>query len=172
LIIYTESRVTNAIDDVAAHPDDYHTPLPCETRTYELTGFKPENNAARFSFDEWTRDGFALPTSATEIPYEQTADHTAPQTRLIEHVRTLYRKDDLTAPLPLGDVEPLAVPGESYKLAFTPGLLAEVFQRNGQALLPNPADVLGGQGPDRGGYVDLDGNGHWWIPSGRLFYSL
>ena len=33
------------------------------------------------------------------------------------------------------------------------------------------ADVLGGQGADRGGYVDLDGNDHWWIPSGRVFLS-
>ena len=30
---------------------------------------------------------------------------------------------------------------------------------------------MGGQGADRGGYVDLDGNGHWWIPSGRMFHS-
>ncbi|MCP4377089.1 MAG: hypothetical protein GY794_13035, partial [bacterium] len=60
LITYTENRVTNVIET----DDDYRTPLPCETRTYELTGFKPENNAARFSFDEWTRNNFALPTSA------------------------------------------------------------------------------------------------------------
>ena len=112
------------------------------------------------------RDGFALLASAAEIPYEQTADHITTQKRLIEHVRTLYRPDDLgvaqndpLALLPLGTLQPLALPGESYKLAFTPGLLAEVFQRNGQALLPNPADVLGGPGADRGGYVDLDGNG-------------
>ncbi len=86
-------------------------------------------------------------------------------------MRTLYRKDDLTALLNLEKLESLALHGESYKLAFTPGLLAQVFKRNGQALLPNPADVLGGQGADRGGYVDLDGNGHWWIPSGRVFLS-
>ena len=157
--------------------------MPCETRTYELTGIKPENNAARFSFDEWARNGFALPASATEIPYEQTADNVSKQKRLIEHVRTLYRKDDLTALLPLGEVEPLALPGESYKLAFTPGLLAQVFQRDGQALLPNPAIILGGQGADRGGYVvsqDLKASGdfpntdpddHWWIPAGRAFLS-
>ena len=177
LITYTENRVTNAI----AEDDAYRTPLPCETRTYELTGFEPENSAARFSFDEWTRDGFALPVSATEIPYEQTADHVSKQKRLIEHVRTLYRKDDLTALLPLGEIEPLALPGESYKLAFTPGLLVQVFQQGGQPLLPNPADVLGGPGADRGGYVvsqdlkaagafpNTDPDDHWWIPAGGPF---
>jgi len=167
LVTYTENRVTHAIND----PDDYRTPLAAETRTYELTGFKPENNAARFSFDEWTRNGFALLASATEIPYEQTADNISKQKRLIEQVRTLYRRNNLTGLLPLGQLESLALPGESYQLAFTPGLLAQVFQRNGQALLPNPVAVLGGQGADLGGYVDLDGDGRWWIPSGRTFYS-
>lgn len=190
LITYTENQVTNAIKDTVTYPDgsvvtyldDYRTPLPCEARTYELTGFAPENNAARFSFEEWTRNSFALVVSAVEIPYEQTADHVSKQKRPIEYVRTLYRKDDLTAFLPLGWIEPLALTGEGYKLAFTPGLLTKVFQRPldvvqpagalpPENLLPNPANFLGGQGTNRGGYVDLDNNGHWWIPSGRVFYS-
>jgi len=179
LVTYTENRVTIALDTA----DDYRTPLAAETRTYELTGFKPENNAARFSFDEWTRNGFALLASATEIPYEQTADNVSKQKRLIEHVRTLYRKNDLSGLLAPGQLESLALPGESYKLAFTPGLLSQAFHRNGQALLPNPAAVLGGQGADLGGYLqsqslkadgrfpNTDPDDHWWIPSGRIFFS-
>src|SRR5205085_2313860 len=99
------------------------------------------------------------------------------QRRLIEHVRTLYRPDDFgeaqadpLALLPLEMVEALALPGESYKLAFTPGLLAQVYQRPRDAvqplgappaenLLPDPAAVLGGQGAERGGYVELDNDG-------------
>ena len=174
LVTYTEDNFTNAIDDVLQHPDDYRAPLSAETRTYELIGFKPENNAARFGFDEWTRDGFALLTSAAEIPYEQTADHATERKRLIEHVRTLYRKDDLTAFLPLNDVEPLALPGESFRLALTPGLLAHVFERKqtGQPdedLLPDPAPLLEGGGMDQGGYVAWDGG--WWLPSGRTFFA-
>ena len=170
LINYTENRVTNTIDAVNVF-DNYRTPLPAEVRSYELTGFKPQNNGVRFSFDEWTRNDFTVLLSAAQIPYEQQADHSSQQKRLIEHVRTLYRKDDLTVLLPLGEVELLALPGESYQLAFTPGLLAQVFRRDGQPLLSNPADVLGGQGTDRGGYVDLDADGHCWIPSGRVFLS-
>ena len=64
----------------------------------------------------------------------------------------------------------MALPGESYKLAFTPGLLDQIYSATGRSSLPaNPADVLAGGGPDRGGYVDLDGDGHWWIPSGKVF---
>lgn len=183
LITYTENRVTNAIDDIGAYPDDYRLPLLCETRTYELTGFRPEHDAARFSFGEWTRDAFALPASAKEIPYEETANKATNQKRLIEHVRTLFRKDDLTALSPLGEVEPMALPGESYKLTFTPGLLAKVFRRDDENRLPEPGEILGGPGPDRGGYVasqnlksagvfpNTDPDEHWWTPSGRIFLS-
>jgi RHS repeat-associated protein len=178
LITYTESDHTKAIDQ----PDAYRTPLPCDVRTYELTGFVP---VGRFGFDEWVANGFSRLQLTPEIPYEQTADPTQQQKqkRLIEQVRTLYRTDDLTSLLPLGQVEPLALPGESYKLAFTPGLLAQVFQRNGQPLLPIAADVLGGQSADRGGYLpsqrlkadgwfpNTDPDDHWWIPSGRMFFD-
>jgi YD repeat-containing protein len=184
LITYTENRV--AIDPltyIIDTTDNCRTPLPCETKTYELTGFKPENNAARFSFEELTRNEFALPTLATEIQYEQQADNVSQQKRLIEHVRTLYRKADLTALLPLGEVDQLALPGENYRLAFTLGLLSQVFQRDGQSLLPDPAAVLGGQAGNQGGYLQSqalkadgrfpasDSDDHWWIPSGRSFFT-
>lgn len=98
------------------------------------------------------------------------------QIRPIEQVRTFYRKDSLDGRFPLGEIEPLALPFESYKLAFTPGLLASVYQPElgsnpSENLLPDPEDLLGGQKGDQGGYVDLDDDGHWWIPSGRIFYS-
>src|SRR5262249_35697506 len=115
--------------------------------------------------------------------------------RLIEHVRTLYRPDDCgvaqndpLALLPLRRLEKLALPGESYKLAFTPGLIVQVFQRPHQgqpteSLLPDPAGVLGGQAGNRGGYLQSqalkadgrfparDADDYWWIPSGQSFYS-
>ena len=77
----------------------------------------------------------------------------APSSRL----RTLYRRDDLSGLLPLGELQSLALPGESYKLAFTPGLLDAGLpapQRSAdRALLPDPAAVLGGQAGDQGGYL-------------------
>ena len=169
--IYTENRVTNAIEDA----DDYRTPLPCKSRTYELTGLTLPSGQNRFTLAEMLTAG----TGAASIDYEQSPAEGVLQKRLIEHEQTLYRPDDLgtaqndpLALLPLGTVEPLALPGESYKLAFTPGLLDQIYVRSGQKVLPaNPANVLEGGGADRGGYVDLDGNGHWWIPAGRIFHS-
>jgi hypothetical protein len=161
LIPYTENRYTNGIDDPLLDLDNYRTPLPCETRAYELTGFKPEGGALRFSFEEWVEHGFALLQSAVDIPYEAQADVTTTQKRLIEHVRTRYRKNDLTDLLPLGVIESLALPGETYKLAFSPGLLTQVYgNRVTEAMLAVD-----------GGYVHSEGEATWWIPSGRVFYS-
>ena len=173
LITYTESSVTNSIDD----PDAYRTPLPSEVRTYELhadpntEGYTPTGENGFFQFDNFVQNV----SSDGEIPYEEalTGDKTR---RLIECVRTLYRNDDLSGLLPLGDLQPLALPGQTYKLAITPGLLAKFYKRKLGAkpeenLLPDPALVLGGKGDDQGGYIDLDANGRWWIPSGQIFYS-
>lgn len=174
LITYTENVVTNAIDDSiknsdgsVRYPHQYRAPLPCETKTYELTGFKPKNKLDRFSFKKWTQDGFALANSAAEIQYEQTADDLTRQKRLIEHVRTLYRKDDLTTLLPLGELEPLALPGESYQLAFTPELARKIYVDSGKLSQAELNLVLAKEG----GYVHTGGDNGWWIPSGRMFYS-
>ncbi|WP_206070408.1 SpvB/TcaC N-terminal domain-containing protein [Nodosilinea sp. P-1105] len=182
-VTYAEHRFTNAIES-AAH---YRTPLPCETRTYELTGFSPTEAADRFQFSDFVQPGsdnpeVLIPIFDSELNYEESPT-SGRQRRSIAQVRSLYRPNDFGAAqnnplslLPLGQLESLALPGESYQLAFTPGLIAQVFQRSqpgqpSENLLPNPAEVLGGPGADQGGYVDLDGDDRWWMPSGRLFYS-
>ena len=109
---------------------------------------------------------FAAVNSAEDIKYENTANGSKGQKRLIECVCTLYRKNDLTGLLPLGRIQSLALPGESYKRAFTPGLLNTVFSSK---LTPDTIDsVL----MNEGGYVHFSGGQNWWIPSGQIFYSL
>ncbi|HEY5741129.1 MAG TPA: SpvB/TcaC N-terminal domain-containing protein, partial [Terrimicrobiaceae bacterium] len=187
------NRFTNRDDDV----EWYRTGLLVEALTYEIV--KPPSGAKRI---EWQAmhdllralvpAGRGEPALPYTIPYEQwnwreiwnaqtepggliSGQPVYTRLRLIERVRTLFRNDDLTAFSPFGEVQSLALPGETYKLAFTPGLLAMVYRRKQDGLeenlLPSASQVLGGTGPDGAGYVDLDGNGHWWIPSGRIFYS-
>jgi RHS repeat-associated protein len=208
-ITYTENAVTNAIADPADH---YRTPLPAESRTYELRKPQQEESTGGFTkfyrFDDLRRYVGQAADGSHDIPYEDFVFARAQQAaaihpaeadkyfrRLIEHVRTLYRPDDCGATqndplalLALEKLEELALPGESYKLAFTPGLLDKVFQRphRGQPdepLLSDPSAVLGGQAGNRGGYLQSqvlkadgrfpasDADDHWWIPSGRSFYS-
>ncbi|WPD23164.1 MAG: SpvB/TcaC N-terminal domain-containing protein [Candidatus Electrothrix scaldis] len=167
LITLTENDVTNSVDEA----DDYRAPLASEVRTFELTGLR-QKNGKRFQLGDFiTLPGQEPPPVLEEIAYQTAPDPAKPQKRLIERVRTLYRRNDLSGLLPLGRLESLALPGESYKLASTSELLAKVFQRDGQQLLTDPAAVLTGKGADQGGYVDLDNDDRWWIPAGRIFFS-
>ncbi len=181
LITYTESDYTNPI----LTDNAYRSRLPADVRTYELTGYTQSSTAGRFQSSDLVKPsvtGFSL-VFDSEIHYEASPT-TGRQRRLIEQVRTLYRSDDLQSALPLGTLESLALPSDSYKLALTPGLMATIYQRPhaGQpteTLLPDPASML----KDKGGYVQTgdqqaaglfpasDPAGEWWISSGQIFYS-
>lgn len=159
LITFSESRFTNTIDD----ENSYRTPLPCEMRTYELTGLSPSTGTSPFMLDELLlRAG-----EAQEIPYE-AGPSGALEKRLIEHVKTFYRPNDLglslndsLALLPLGQIETHALPGESYKLALTPGLVSQIFGTKATDSMLQT----------EGRYVHSDGDASWWIRSGRVFFS-
>jgi RHS repeat-associated protein len=171
LATLTENRYTNAVRE----PGAYRNPLPAETRTYELLKLKPRadrfGTTNLFRFGELAKRVKEASDGRHDLPYEDVDGAGArgdfPWRRIVQKSRTLYRADKLDRLLPLGRLEALALPGESYKLAFTPGLLREVYRRGKENLLPDPAAVLGSEC----GYVDLDGDGHWWVPSGRLFYA-
>ena len=137
--------------------DDYRTPLTCESQSYELTGLVGQAGQIRFSLDHIR----AATGAASEIPYEATATHAVLQKRLIEHEKIFYRRNDLSAAMAPGHIESLALPFETYRLAFTPGLVSHVYgARVTDSMLAND-----------GGYVHSDGDSNWWIPSGRQFYS-
>ncbi len=173
-VTYTENRYTKPIAGAA---DAYRAPLPAETRTYELLNVSPAAGAPAapgvspvtvlFRFAELAQKVDAAADGAHDVPYHDvgTPPGEHPARRLIEHVRTFYRKDNLNGPLPLYDLEPMALAYEDYKLASTPLLIAQ----NYDGRVDDP--LLAGAG----GYVhsegDSEGDADWWIPSGRTFYS-
>jgi len=181
LSTYEENEYTNAVDS-----DDVHrTPLLTQSCSYQLLQAQPASNVQGvtnlFAFDEMQTTLAGLDGGLYDIPYEDlTPTGLTPgqaYRRQIAEKRVYYRPDDMGAAaanaralLPLGQLESLALPGCTYQLAFTPGLLTQVFERNGTALLPTPAAVLASTAADGGAYVDLDSNGQWWIPSGRIYY--
>jgi RHS repeat-associated protein len=183
LITYTENHYTNPV----LLDDAYRTPLQSETHVFEVLKFEPYppglmGITALFTFDKLQElvETVDFSQGNWDIPYEDVTHTQAtdnhPYRRPIKHVRTLYRSNQLDTLLKLGSVESLALPGETYKLAFTRGLIAGVYQRErtGQTpenLIPSASAVLGSQTSDGGGYVDLDVNGNWCVPSGRIFYS-
>ena len=170
LITFTVNRFINSPDN----QDWYRAGLPAETQTYEIVN-PPElavsaTSVELFKFESFrnlTENLFPLnknePDTSKTLSYEKWNWRKDPNTpaetrlRLIERVRTLYRRNDLAGLLPLDQVDSLALPGETYKLAFTPGLLKSVYQResDGQApenLIPIPSAVLGSKKSD-GGWV-------------------
>ncbi len=153
LITYSESAFTNAVEAA----DAYRTPMVCESRTFELTGLAPTAGENRYSLSEM----LDAATGAETIAYDQSPSAGLRQKRLLEHARTLFRRDDLAGALPLGKVESRGLPFETYTLAFTPGLVNGVFGgRVADAMLET-----------EGGFVHSEGESTWWIPSGRVFHS-
>ncbi|BCL79065.1 SpvB and TcdB_toxin_midC domain-containing protein [Ktedonobacteria bacterium brp13] len=187
LITYTENRYTNPIQE----GDTYRTPLLCETRTYEMYHVTPDAQQPLvtnlFRFNEMQRKVVAASDGHHDLPYEDISGSSActkePHRRLIEHTRALYRRDDLSGPLPLGKVETMALPFTSYRQAFTSGLLAGVYrrERNGgvEDLLPDLVGMLGNEGryihsneyKAAGWFPHDDPDDTWWTFSGRVFYS-
>lgn len=186
LVTYSENVFARLPDNLPDLDDNYRVPLPCETRTYELTGYGSVPDAVRLTIGDFVQenaDGTASLIFDKDCNCEDTpgADK---ERRLFEHSRTLFRPDDLgvaagdaKTSMAFGTMGARAIPAETYKLAFTGDLLNKVFsrRRSGQPdenLLPDPpASLLSDKGPSGGGYVDLDGNGNWWVPSGRIYYS-
>lgn len=153
LITYTENDFTNAVDGT----DDYRTPQISAMRSFEITGLSVPPGQIRFTLDEM----LIATAGAVTISYETAPTNGVLQKRLIEHVRTIYRRNDLDGPLALGQLESLALPHQVYKQAFTPGLLTSVFG----------ARVTDSILADEGHYVHSEGDANWWIASGEIFYS-
>ena len=152
LMTCSEKFYTNPIED----DDHYRTPLLSEVLNYELTGLALAPDQERFSFDQMLE----AVQAAVRIDYHQTAADGLHK-RTLENTRSLYRRNDLTGALPLGELASLAIPFESYQLAFTPDHLTAVFaDRINDAMLD-----------DEGAYVHSEGDSNWWIPSGRVFYA-
>jgi RHS repeat-associated protein len=151
LATLTENSYTNFVD----LPDAYRARMQAESRTWQLTGLQPTPGAA-LSFAEVR----AAATTAAPLSFEQRPDGGL-QKRLIGQQRTLYRRDDLTGPLPLGRLEALALPYENRHLAFTAGLLVQIY---GDKISPRMLE-------EQGSYRHEESDDSWWGPSARLYYS-
>jgi hypothetical protein len=155
LMTYSENFLTDLLSTTNA----YRTPLSAEKRIYEITGCLPNDALGRFDTATFTADHFSLIKSLAEIPFEQPPNTSLATKRLTQCTRLLYRSNDLTRLLPLGQVETLALPGESYQLSLTDGLLKTVFKSTSNTVIDlSPSSTLAGCQNYKGGYIDLDNN--------------
>jgi RHS repeat-associated protein len=151
-VTYSLNRYTNDIDT----DDDYRLRLPAEAMTYEVKGVVPSGELYSI------RDFEQVLPQASEATYHQfdlEPEAGAAQIRLIEHVRTVYRSDNLRDALDLYELNALGLPHESWQLAYTPELVDHLF---------------GGKVDDalmqEGRFASMAGAEGWWVRSGTMQY--
>lgn len=186
-IAYSENHFTNAVlppheleppDSVTTGElDHYHLPLPSEVRSYELTGLELQasnNNYVTLQQLQALQLSTKYQTTGTEVQhldYEQTANQTLLQKRIIEWARVLYFNHDLQTSSELGVLNELALPYETYKLALTDTLIDAIL---GDKITPTIRTDL--QDQQKSGYLstdeltasfaDLADSNQYWIRSG------
>lgn len=156
-ITFTSNSFTK---DIIA-PDNYYLRKNWQTQTYELTGFTPGGGQSVFSITDFK----GIVDSIPEIPFEQAANNLSPQKRLTAHVKTIFYNKALTAPLPAGLMDIRSFPYQSYQLAYTPGLLQDLFVPDAFSL----PFVVGDVDLQAAGFISDLAN--WWIPSGIIQYG-
>jgi RHS repeat-associated protein len=164
-VTFTVRTPTNPVST----PDAYRVPAVAETRTYQLLAPDPAGGA-RFAPEALRALIQAASDGAHDLPYHDLAGAGAaggaPFRRLIEAERTLFRRNDLTGPLPLGTLESLALPGGSHRLALTAELATVRLVDPGRLPAAELAPALA-----EGGYLHSEGDPGWWVPSSQVGYS-
>ncbi len=188
-LAYTETLFTGELP-IADRTDNHRLPAPCEVRTYELTDVDVPPGTRYY-----TRDGLrafalnpALDTQATRtvtaLAYQQQPPDRAAHKRLIEHTLTRYRRDDLSGPLGAGQLSRLGLAYETYRLALTDSLLADVLTGTpvSDDLVAEARSTLGTSAARPGFFVSgyLDGAAlfeaagaeqTWWLRSGAAGFQ-
>jgi RHS repeat-associated protein len=170
IVLYTEQSFTNAIDT----PDVHLVPQPAGTTNFQIHGVAPSNANDFFTPSDFgtkiALDNFKFRT----LPLKDYADDTSTQgLRLLGGKQMRYRSDDLSQLLSFRKIESLAIPAQSYNLAITPDIFSSCYQSNKDSPLLQEATLLSQKGPGDGGYIDLNSDQSFWIPSGtKQFISI
>jgi len=148
IVSYMQNEFTRDV----VNEEAYRLRLPAVTKTFELKGIA--KSGVLYSI----RDFENVLAVANEVPYHlvnSEASGGIPQKRSIEQLRITYRSNNLINELPLGEMESLAMPYESFQLAFTPELLTDIYgtKVNEDFLIENK-------------FIHSEGDHNWWIRSG------
>ena len=167
----SEMSYTNMIDTTAA----YVLPTIAESSSYEIinimtaaTNRDPDSRwigieAVRRAVKTLSSGEFDVPFENIAGPYPFT---TRPCRRMIKRRKCLFKKDDLSGPLPLGVIEPMMLPWKNHDLAFTDEQVSTYVQ-SGKSNLVETETLIRSEGA----YLRFPGERGWWSDSGQAFYS-
>jgi RHS repeat-associated protein len=163
-VTYTVRRYTNDVLLDSA----YRLRVPCEAQTFELTGVHP---AASCFTPEEIRSLFL---GAAPLPFESAPHVGLTEKRLFRHERSLFSKNaDVNQPLALGLLDPLGLPYENYRLAFTPTLLVALYAgRVDDTMLAEGKYIKSDDYKTLGLFPPSDLTGFWWGRSGTVQYPV
>ncbi|KAL6854889.1 hypothetical protein ACO1O0_006024 [Amphichorda felina] len=119
--------------------------------------------AARQAAAELTLGEFDIPFDNFDGPYPSK---TRLYRRMAKKSRSIYRRDDLTGPLPLGVIEPLMLPHKNHDLVFSDAQ-AQLYVSGGKLRNSELQNVF----RDEGAYHRFPGEDGWWSNSGDVFFS-
>ncbi len=170
-ITYTQNSFTNDVIDDAGYTH-YRLRMPYRAKSFEALVNHADVTAGKLWTIAQLRQAIDL---ATEIDFSQTA-HPG-EKRLLSHTFSLFRANNAITKLAAGELDSLALPYESYQLAFSRGLIESCY-----ADLDSNGDPVAGTSrvtdsmledftSDDGGYVNLDSGDYFWLPSGIAYYN-
>jgi RHS repeat-associated protein len=154
IIIYTKSQFTNDVID----EDIYRLRLTSETKTFELKAVNKTDSYYKLS-DFYNILSDVKSETALYHDVNKVVAIGMAQKRLIEHIRTNYYRNNLINALPLHQLESLALPFESYQLAYSPEMISDIY---GAKITD---DLL-----TEGKFVHNEGDNNWWVRSGVIQY--
>ncbi len=153
-IVYTQNTFTNDV----LEQDVYRLRVTAEVKTYELKGVAKTGAFYR----PGNFNNILSAANSVAAPYHEL-DQEPPSgkalRRVIEHVRTVYYHNNLKEALPLYHLHSLALPFESYQLAYTPDLLNDIYGTKVDDSIMT-----------EGKFVHSEGDNNWWVRSGTTQY--
>lgn len=173
-LAYTETHFTVELD---ADPYQHRLPAPCEVLTYELTGDHLEDGFVPSAAGYFTLNDFksfnltnALPGQGTKpvtkLEYHQQPANKTAHMRIVEWVRMLYFKENLSGAKSFGEYAWHGLPYETYKLALTKNLLDAVFASKLTPEVLTKLDTATISGYLPGTALSPTFSNQWWMRSG------
>jgi RHS repeat-associated protein len=150
-VTYSEVDYTNDVDTTA--PPAYRLRCPFSSRVYELTGTAPAGHLfTRQELSDAVR-------SAARISFEQSPPGAGATLRLLGADLTAHLANDLSGPLPFGELDSLGLTHQGFRLALTDGLVAPLY---GGRVTPEMLTATG--------YVRPPGTSGWWLPGNTAVF--
>lgn len=138
----------------------YRLRLPFRERNYEL---HPEA-ASPVSHLYTVAELLDAMDDAVEVDF--SAVPLAGEKRLLSYNFSLFYNDAATAVLEPGELESLAIPYESYTLAYTEGILLQCYNDADPELIRVDDNMI-----KAAGYHDVHEDGNYWLPSGTTVFN-